>query len=294
MLSVNALYQDDFYRMGRAKLSMKPSIREKVRALWQKVVLLFTMLKNYITFTFTTQHPEKNFNRFKFLDNDDVDHFSRYFNKFPHSAYILASSHADIENHLSTFERGGQFYHTLLLSFITEANHLSFKNLPIQKQFAALKKAIPAEKSLLVLPIAVNNRHWTSIHIHLEKKQIYFLDPLGKGYHKENFQNQKIDYYKLTWKLLENITFIMNTLYAQEKRIFKVYKMKSEGPASVINTIDQFDGWNCGTFLFHYALRAGINSDNPCFFPYHNQMGFFKTQISINQLKKTIIKYLNT
>jgi hypothetical protein len=108
--------------------------------------------------------------------------------------------------------------------------------------------SVSAGKKYLVIPVNVHQSHWTSIHINLENRTVYYLDPLGSTVAKVN----NINYHQLVQSYLQGIKECMEFL--SPGHTYNV--LRGRNSPSVIQKTQQYDSWNCGVFMFHYAMKA--------------------------------------
>jgi len=107
---------------------------------------------------------------------------------------------------------------------------------------------LPAGKDVLVIMVNLENKHWTSIQIDLINNKIRYFDPAGET----NTEDKKINFNALVAAYLNGLKACLQH-YLPEKS-FEV-ELGPHSP-SVIKEREQYDGWNCGVFVFYYAMLA--------------------------------------
>lgn len=110
------------------------------------------------------------------------------------------------------------------------------------------KLVLPNGKEVLVIMVNLDDKHWTSIQIDLRTNKIRYFDPAGES----NTEDQKINFNALIALYLSGLRECLK--HYLPERAFEV-EVGPHSP-SVIKDRDQYDGWNCGVFVFYYAMLA--------------------------------------
>jgi hypothetical protein len=105
---------------------------------------------------------------------------------------------------------------------------------------------LPEGKNCISIVVNLGNKHWTSIQIHLSTQTIYYLDSAGQSTFANVNYNAIIDNYLAGLKAcLEHYI---------PGRVFTL--ARGQHSPSIVESREQFDGWNCGVFVFYYASLA--------------------------------------
>lgn len=107
---------------------------------------------------------------------------------------------------------------------------------------------VPNGKRFLSIPVFIHDGHWTSVHVDLQNHRLYYLDSLGETRAYYN----RINYHALIQRYLTGLKECLEFLCPGQTFTIE----RGAHSPSVIEKAQQFDGFNCGVFMVHYASIA--------------------------------------
>lgn len=282
------------------QLSYKSSLTIKIK---ERIKLVINLIVNYVKFIFNMMRKnDEIFRETDSLSDEAMEKGRVKFNAQSHNVYVLSCAYSEIETAKTVTTAMNKFYTSLGYSLFANEFSKKIKESSTDSLMQEIRSEIPKHKEIIVFPLVIYQRHWTSVQVDLRSKRIYYLDSLGKGFeHVLSLDEKirKIDYYDLIWTHLEGIKFFMDRLYPDEAT-FAIYpekKMLSNGKLnspSAIRKVNQYDLWNCGAYIFHYGLVASELQKTQKLDPALIRQPFYETTRSILEIKKWMSKELNS